>query len=204
MFRFVKPPSILRNYYKSLVWNFPTTEKIIYLTFDDGPIPEVTPFVLEQLKQYGAKATFFCIGENIDRHPEIFKLINEQGHTTANHTFHHLNGWKTNNQLYFESVERARAFVGTKFFRPPYGRIRKSQIALLGARYSIIMWDVLSYDFDKNVSPEKCFSNVIRNTKEGSIVLFHDSIKAQKNLYYSLPKTLEHFSKKGFEFRAIV
>jgi peptidoglycan/xylan/chitin deacetylase (PgdA/CDA1 family) len=203
MFRFVKPPKILRNFYKKLIWSFPSTEKIIYLTFDDGPIPEVTPFVLEQLKQYNAKATFFCIGENIEKHPDIFKQIKEEGHTTGNHTFHHLNGWDVNDQIYFESVERARAFVGTKFFRPPYGRIKKSQIALLESRYSIIMWDVLSYDFDKKVSPEKCFSNVSQNTKEGSIVLFHDSIKAQENLYYTLPKTLEYFSKKGFEFRAV-
>ncbi|MEO5570768.1 MAG: polysaccharide deacetylase family protein, partial [Bacteroidia bacterium] len=174
MFRFVKPPYLLRNFYRQLIWNFPTEEKILYITFDDGPISEVTPFVLEQLKKYNAKATFFCIGENIEKHPEIFKQIKEQGHTAGNHTYHHLNGWKVNDQLYFESVERARAFVGTKFFRPPYGRIRKSQIALLEARFSIIMWDVLSYDFDKNVSPEKCFLNVKHNAKEGSIVLFHD------------------------------
>jgi peptidoglycan-N-acetylglucosamine deacetylase len=203
MLHFVTPPYFLRRFYKKLTWNFPTTEKVIYLTFDDGPIPEVTPFVLDQLKQYNAKATFFCIGENIDKHPEVFKQVKEQGHTTGNHTFHHLNGWETHDQLYFESVERARAFVGTKFFRPPYGRIRKSQIAMLGSRYSIIMWDVLSYDFDKNISPEKCFLNVQRNAKEGSIVLFHDSVKAQRNLNYALPKTLEHFSKEGFEFRAI-
>lgn len=203
MFRFVKPPYLLRNFYRQLIWNFPTEEKILYITFDDGPISEVTPFVLEQLKKYNAKATFFCIGENIEKHPEIFKQIKEQGHTAGNHTYHHLNGWKVNDQLYFESVERARAFVGTKFFRPPYGRIRKSQIALLEARFSIIMWDVLSYDFDKNVSPEKCFLNVKHNAKEGSIVLFHDSLKAQKNLFYALPATLEYFSKEGFQFRAI-
>ncbi|MEP7171678.1 MAG: polysaccharide deacetylase family protein [Bacteroidota bacterium] len=204
MVHFVSPPYFIRRFYKKLIWNFPTTEKIIYLTFDDGPIPEVTPFVLDQLKQYNAKATFFCIGENIDKHPEIFKHVKDQGHTTGNHTYHHLNGWDVPDSIYFESVERTRAFVGTKFFRPPYGRIRKSQIAMLEARFSIIMWDVLSYDFDKNVSPEKCFSNVMRHAKGGSIVLFHDSIKAQKNLYYALPKTLEHFSKAGFEFRAIV
>ena len=203
MIHFVSPPSLLRRYYKELTWNFPTSEKIIYLTFDDGPIPEVTPFALDQLKKYNAKATFFCIGENIEKHPEIFQQVKDNGHTTANHTFHHLNGWDVPDQLYFESVERVRAFVGTKFFRPPYGRIRKSQIAMLQPRFSIIMWDVLSYDFDKNISPEKCFSNVMRHAKKGSIVLFHDSIKAQKNLMYALPKTLEHFSNAGFEFRAI-
>jgi peptidoglycan-N-acetylglucosamine deacetylase len=200
---FVKPPALVRKFYKKLIWNFPTAEKIIYLTFDDGPIPEVTLFVLDQLKKYDAKATFFCIGENIEKHPGVFKQIKDAGHTTGNHTFHHLNGWEVNDQLYFESVERARAFVGTKFFRPPYGRIRKSQIAMLESRYTIIMWDVLSYDFDKKVSPEKCFLNVKRNAKEGSIVVFHDSIKAQKNLNYALPKTLEYFSKEGFQFRTI-
>jgi|SRR6185436_473847 len=203
MLHFVTPPYLVRRFYKKLAWNFPVTEKIIYLTFDDGPIPDVTPFVLDQLRQYNAKATFFCIGENIEKHPEIFKRVKDQGHTTGNHTFHHLNGWKVNDQLYFESVERTRAFVGTKFFRPPYGRIRKSQIAMLESRYSIIMWSVLSYDFDKNTSPEKCFLNVKHNAGEGSIIVFHDSIKAQGNLTYALPKTLEHFSEQGFEFRAI-
>jgi peptidoglycan/xylan/chitin deacetylase (PgdA/CDA1 family) len=204
MVHFVSPPFLLRRFYNKLTWNFPTTEKVLYVTFDDGPIPEVTPFVLEQLKNYNAKATFFCIGENIEKHPEIFKQVKEDGHTTANHTFHHLNGWDVTDQLYFESVERVRPFVGTKFFRPPYGRIRKSQIKMLQPRFSIIMWDVLTYDFDKNISPEKCFLNVIRHTKNGSIILFHDSIKAQKNLRYALPKTLEHFSNAGFEFRSII
>lgn len=199
----VKPPYLIRKFYKELTWNFPTEEKIIYLTFDDGPIPEVTPFVLDQLKQFRAKATFFCIGENVDQNPQIFQRILSEGHVTGNHSFHHLNGWKTDNTLYFESVERTRAIVGSKLFRPPYGKIKKSQIKLLGSRYSIIMWDVLSYDFAKNVSAEKCFSNVKKHAKKGSIVVFHDSVKAKKNLEYALPKTLEHFSKLGFEFKGI-
>lgn len=199
----VKPPYLLRKFYSKLIWSFPTSEKIVYLTFDDGPIAGVTPFVLDQLKQYNAKATFFCIGENIDKHPELFQRIKEDGHATGNHTYHHLNGWNISDQIYFEDVERTRSLVQSKFFRPPYGRIKKSQISNLSSRYSIIMWDVLSYDFDKNTSPEKCLANVINHSKEGSIIVFHDSIKAQKNLEYALPETLEHFSKAGFKFGAI-
>lgn len=209
----VKPPYLLRKFYGNLIWNFPTREKIIYLTFDDGPIPVVTPFVLEQLKQHNAKATFFCIGENVDRNPEIFASIKSAGHTAGNHTYNHLSGWRTRDEHYFENIKKADELIHSKLFRPPYGRIKKSQIKFLSAAsslnpllptpYSIIMWDALSYDYDKDVSKEKCFANVINNAREGSVVVFHDSIKAQQNLEYALPKTLEHFSNAGYRFKAI-
>lgn len=181
----------------------PTNEKILYLTFDDGPIPEVTEFVLGELKKYSAKATFFCIGENIDKHPEIFRKIAEGGHAAGNHTYHHLNGWKTNDLLYFESTERTRSLVSSRLFRPPYGKIKKSQIKFFGDRYKIIMWDVLTYDYHPKVSAEKCLSNVLRKSRSGSIVVFHDSVKAKQNLYYALPLVLKHFSELGYRFETI-
>lgn len=199
----ITPPYLLRKFYSNLIWNFPTTQKIIYLTFDDGPIEEVTPFVLDQLKQYNAKATFFCIGENVKRYPEIFQRLKSEGHAVGNHTYHHLNGWKTNDKVYVEDIDRANKLIQSKLFRPPYGRIKKAQISFLANIYSLIMWDVLSYDFDKNTSPEECLNNVTQYAKPGSILVFHDSIKAKKNLFYTLPKTLTHFSEEGFEFRRV-
>lgn len=201
----VTPPFLLRKFYNTLTWNFPTEEKIIYLTFDDGPVPGITPFVLDQLKKFNAKGTFFCTGENVEKHPEIFQEIKKQGHAAGNHTYNHLNGWKTKDHDYVENVERANVIIESKLFRPPYGRIKKSQIKLLTSPtpYSIIMWDVLSNDFDNKVSREQCLKNVTQYAKKGSIVVFHDSEKAKENLFYALPKTLEHFSKLGFEFRKI-
>lgn len=206
----VNPPYLLRKFYSQLIWNFSAKKKCVYLTFDDGPIPEITPFVLAQLKQFNAKATFFCIGQNVEKHPELFQRIKSEGHAVANHTFNHLDGWKTKNEVYLENVKLADKLIESKFFRPPYGRIKKSQIKFLTSSiartqtpYKIIMWDVLSYDFDIKTSPQKCLANVTDYAKEGSIIVFHDSLKAKNNLEYSLPKTLKHFSDKGFAFDAI-
>jgi peptidoglycan/xylan/chitin deacetylase (PgdA/CDA1 family) len=177
------------------------------LTFDDGPTPEITEWVLEQLKQYNAKATFFCIGNNIEKHPEIFKKIIADGHSIGNHTFNHVKGWKTSNQTYFEEVDNCEKTIQnfsinstqTKLFRPPYGKIKLYQSKVLRKKgYKIIMWDVLSVDFDRNISPEKCLSNVTENIANGSILVFHDSTKAFPNLEYALPKTLDFLKNKGF------
>jgi|ERR1051326_4020058 peptidoglycan/xylan/chitin deacetylase (PgdA/CDA1 family) len=204
----VRPNWLMRRLYSSAVWRVPTDKKKIFLSFDDGPIPEITPWVLNTLKQFNAKATFFCVGENIEKHPEIFRQIISEGHSVGNHTYNHLNGWKTKTKIYLENISKFDLTINLKFqtsnikpfFRPPYGRMKKSQSSIINKKYSIVLWDVLSGDFDKNTSEEKCLKNVLTKTREGSIVVFHDSIKAKRNLFYTLPKFLETFSKKGFIF----
>lgn len=175
-------------------------QKKIYLTFDDGPVPEVTPWVLDLLKQNDIKATFFCVGANVEKHPKIYQRMLAEGHSVGNHTHNHLNGWETKSENYFDNIENCAQLVSTRLFRPPYGRMKRSQRTHLGDRYSIVMWDVLSGDFDKSTSAEKCLDNVITNTRNGSIIVFHDSVKASQNLVYALPRFIEHSKKEGFEF----
>ena len=208
----VKTNWIIKKIFSNYVWNIPNTENKIYLTFDDGPIPEITEWVLEELKKHQVKATFFCIGDNIGKHPEIFNKVISEGHTIGNHTFNHLNGWKTTTETYLENFERCEKIIqqsainnlNVKIFRPPYGKIKRSQaksIRQLG--YKIIMWDVLSVDFDSTLSKEKCLENVLSNVESGSIIVFHDSIKAFKNLEYVLPKTLAYLKEKNFTCEVI-
>lgn len=197
----------LKAMYPSFVWNKPTKEKVLYLTFDDGPHPIITPFVLEQLQQYNAKATFFCIGKNVVEYPTVYQQIIANEHAIGNHTHNHLNGWKTNSHVYLENIQLAAKYIDSPLFRPPYGRIKKSQGKQLLTSNSklrtIVMWDVLSADFDIKISPEKCLQNVIQHAQEGSIIVFHDSEKAWERLQYALPKTLDYFSKMGFRFEAL-
>jgi peptidoglycan/xylan/chitin deacetylase (PgdA/CDA1 family) len=199
----VTTPKLLRWVYPKRIWDFPECDRV-HLTFDDGPIPEVTPWVLDLLKAQGVKATFFCIGDNIRKHPEIFSRILAEGHTVGNHTQNHLNGWKTPTKLYLENVMAAESQMleaglreqteRRKLFRPPYGRITHRQARALNAMgYDIIMWTVLSYDFDASISPLQCYQNVSQNLSPGTIVVFHDSLKAEKNLRYVLPKVLEQY-----------
>ncbi|RZK18209.1 MAG: polysaccharide deacetylase family protein [Pedobacter sp.] len=214
----IKSPLLLKWYYPSLLWNKSRTEKVIYLTFDDGPIPNVTDFVLKTLKAFNAKATFFCIGDNIVKHPEVYANVINDGHAIGNHTFNHLKGWKTDNETYIENTLMCQQLTRTSLFRPPYGRIKKSQVRRLKAlgfnqsdsRFptsdcglQIVMWDVLSGDFDINISPEECYQNVIKHTENGSIVVFHDSLKAFDRLEYALPRVLKYFSDKGFTFSTL-
>lgn len=202
----IKSPLLLKWYYPSLLWNKSRTEKVIYLTFDDGPIPNVTDFVLKTLKVFNAKATFFCIGDNIVKHPEVFERVKNDGHAIGNHTFNHLKGWKTDNETYLQNTLKCQGLTQTNLFRPPYGRIKKSQISNLKSQIpglKIIMWDVLSGDFDTKLSPEKCYQNVIKHTENGSIIVFHDSLKAFDRLSYALPKVLAYFSEKGFTFSTL-
>ena len=203
----IKTPFLLRALYPNCVWKKPTNEKRIYLSFDDGPHPIATPFVLEQLEKYDAKASFFCIGKNVAEHPAIYEQIIAKGHTVGNHTQHHVNGWHTEDDLYLQNIAQASTPIQSNFFRPPYGRIKKSQIRKIRADKSlpqaIIMWDVLSGDFDTTITGQKCLSNVLKHTKAGSIVVFHDSAKAWDRLQVALPATLDYFTQKGFQFRAL-
>lgn len=199
----VKTPKFIRDLFPNFTWNIPTEEKVIYLTFDDGPIPEVTPWVLEQLAAYNAKATFFCVGENIQRHPELFEQVRSKGHSVGSHTFNHLNGWSTENLPYFHNVRHAANQTHTILFRPPYGKLRPRQAQFLQRHYRIVMWDVLSGDFDPKISAEQCFSNVKRHVGPGSIVVFHDSLKAEEKLRQVLPQALQYWTAQGYRFEAL-
>lgn len=199
----VKTPGFIQDLFPNFTWKVPTQEKVIYLTFDDGPIPEVTPWVLEQLAQYNAKGTFFCVGENVLKNKDIFQEVIKQGHSVGNHTYNHLNGWGSDNIPYFHNIRHCARLVNSSLFRPPYGRLMPKQAQFLQRHYRIIMWDVLSGDFDINISKEQCLENVVNKAKPGSIVVFHDSLKAQAKLKYVLPKVLEYYHQKGFRFEAL-
>ena len=201
-----KTPDSIKLLFPNYIWDFyAKKEKKIYLTFDDGPIPEVTDFVLDQLQIFNAKATFFCIGENIKKHPDIFNRILSEGHSIGNHTMNHLKARKNSFTTYIENTQKCEETIKkhieikNKLFRPPYGQLSKSKLTQLRQLgYQIILWDVLSKDWDKNTSPEECYNNVIANAKSGSIIVFHDSIKASKNLVAALPKVLKHFTQNGY------
>ncbi|MFT6969936.1 MAG: peptidoglycan/xylan/chitin deacetylase (PgdA/CDA1 family) [Roseivirga sp.] len=202
-----KTPLLLQWLYPNLVWKMKTDAKIIYLTFDDGPIPEVTPWVLNTLDKFNAKATFFCVGDNIKKYPEVFKQVVSKGHSIGNHTFSHLNGWKTERTVYLKDFlsceqELRNKEMTSNLFRPPYGRITPKQIGQLKSR-QIIMWDVLSGDFSNKIQPEQVLANSIKYSSEGSIIVFHDSLKAFKNLKYTLSQYLEHFSQQGYQFQSL-
>lgn len=206
MFYLTKSPWILKKLYPECIWNIKTDEKIIYLTFDDGPHPQASTFVLEELKKYNARATFFCIGKNVKENFEIYKQILLAGHRVGNHTYDHLNGWKTADKKYLENIEKAAKIIDSDLFRPPYGKITHFQLkAIKGERLKLkpIMWDVLSGDFDPSIKPENCFLNVAKNAMPGSIIVFHDSAKALPALQYTLPKVLKYFDEKGFKFKSI-
>lgn len=199
---FVKTPFYLKTVYPSLIWDM-KKQNTLYLTFDDGPIPVVTEEILNMLKSYNASATFFCIGENIRQNKNIFERILTDGHAIGNHTYHHLNGWKTDLETYVEDVRLCDLEYSTPLFRPPYGRIGFQQIQELKKQYRIIMWDVLSGDFDQDADVAKCTKNVIENTVDGSIIVFHDSLKAKDRVLKTLPLVLEHFSKAGYLFEKL-
>jgi peptidoglycan/xylan/chitin deacetylase (PgdA/CDA1 family) len=201
---FVKSPLILcKLYQRNEIWNIETRDKVIYLTFDDGPHEKITPWVMQVLEKYKAAATFFCVGENAAHHPEIIKSLLSHGHTIGNHTYNHLNGWKTDNREYYDSVMKCRELIPSTLFRPPHGRIKRSQMQMLRSHFTLIFWSVLTGDFDPAINPAKCLNNAMINTRAGSIVVFHDSQKAWTNLKYALPAFLDHFTMQGFEFKAL-
>lgn len=207
MFYFVKTPWLLKKIYPHGIWDMQKTDTPkVYLSFDDGPHPTITPFVLEQLNLYNAKATFFCIGKNVQEHPATYKEILARGHQVGNHTQNHLNGWKTDDQSYLANIIEASKLIQSNLFRPPYGRISKKQANLIHATIpsmKIIMWNILSADFDTTIDDKKCIDNVLFNTTNGSIIVFHDSVKAFPRLKNSLPVILKNLSEKGFVFDLI-
>nr|WP_315142332.1 polysaccharide deacetylase family protein [uncultured Flavobacterium sp.] len=211
-FYWIKTKSFIKRLFSNYVWDLPNTQNKIYLTFDDGPTPEITEWVLEELKKHNVKATFFCIGNNIQKHPELFQKVINEGHVIGNHTYDHMNGWKTETETYLENISLCDKQIQkssienlqSKIFRPPYGKIKTAQAKIVRRLgYKIIMWDVLSADFDQTITPEKCLENVISNVKSGSVIVFHDSIKASHNLKYVLPETLNFLKEKGFLFDVI-
>jgi peptidoglycan/xylan/chitin deacetylase (PgdA/CDA1 family) len=203
----IKTPFWLRAFYPNCTWKIPSKEKVIYLSFDDGPHPEATPFVLQELKKYNAKATFFCIGNNVLKHPNIYESILQNGHRVGNHTYDHLNGWKTETSIYLENIKDAANLMESNLFRPPYGRITRKQMRALLSSTScpnkIIMWDVLSGDFDLKLTGEDCAQNVIKYTKPGSIIVFHDSQKAWDSMSVALPIILQYFSNLGYRMEVL-
>ncbi|WP_395044229.1 polysaccharide deacetylase family protein [Flavobacterium sp.] len=206
----VKTHWVIKKLFSNYIWDIPNDEKKVYLTFDDGPTPEITQWTLDLLEKYNAKATFFCIGDNVKKFPEIYQKIISNKHSIGNHTFNHLNGWKTENNIYFENVALSKtehyklSTENCNLFRPPYGKIKPSQSKILRKLgYKIIMWDVISYDFDAKISQEHCLQNVLKNIKSGSIIVFHDSKKAFHNLEYVLPRTLEFLKENKFICKVI-
>lgn len=204
MFYFVRTPSWVAKLNSSLVWNIPTKEKELFLTFDDGPHEKATPFVLDQLRSFDARATFFCVGKNVKAHPKIYERILDEGHRVGNHTFNHLNGWKTKNKKYVHDIAEAAKYIDSKLFRPPYGRISPFVSKLLRSmNYRIIMWEILSGDFDPNLTPQKCAEHVVLHSRPGSIIVFHDSAKAWERMQVALPKCLQYFRQQSFKFNVI-
>lgn len=210
--RWIKTPSIIKSIFKNYTWDVPNDKNKIYLTFDDGPTPKITSWVLAELKKYNAKATFFCIGDNIKKYPTLFAEVVANGHAIGNHTYNHLNGWQTENEKYIlnvalfdtEVLKNDYKIVAPFIFRPPYGKIKPSQAKILRKLgYKIIMWDIISNDVDGSISKEECLTNILKNTKAGSIIVFHDSIKAFENLEYVLPKVLAFLNKEGFVFEKL-
>jgi peptidoglycan/xylan/chitin deacetylase (PgdA/CDA1 family) len=189
--------------YPKSTWEINTSEKNVFLTFDDGPTPDITEWVLEILKKYSAHATFFCLGKNVLENEAIYKQIKENGHSIGNHTYSHLNGWKTRQSEYLLDVQLADEFLKTPLFRPPYGKIRIKQYFALCNKYNVIMWDVLSRDYDRTFAKEKCLKLVTNHTNAGSIIVFHDSVKAYQNLAYVLPRTLDWLSENNYKISAI-
>lgn len=197
-------PLLYRALFPGARWRIPALEgRSVYLTFDDGPIPEITPWVLEVLRSYGIKATFFCVGDNIRKHPELFTQILAEGHQVGNHTQHHIKALGKSTTAYMRDVLEAHRLIKSRYFRPPYGHLRFGQTREVSHSFEIIMWDVLTRDYNAKLSPERVLENVKRYTRNGSIIVFHDSLKAERNIKYALPRAIEWLLAEGYEFRRI-
>ncbi|WP_053183212.1 polysaccharide deacetylase family protein [Sunxiuqinia dokdonensis] len=196
----IRLPKVATRFFPNALWRLPGDKKQVALTFDDGPVPEVTPWVLKLLKEENIKACFFCVGENVKRHPEVYRQILANGHQVGNHTFNHLQGLKTKDEDFFANIEKAAKYVDSRFMRPPHGWMRKSQYRKLVEKYQVVMWDLISRDYITKVSPDAVVSNVMNFVRPGSIIIFHDSVKAQKNLKPALPVVIKKLKQKGYQF----
>ena len=198
--RFVGVPQFLKKLFPSFIWDYNTGDKVVYITFDDGPIPESTAWTLELLKEKNVKATFFCVGDNVRKYPEIYQAILNEEHAVGNHTHNHLRGFTNGTQNYVDNVKLASQYIDSNLFRPPYGMIKRSQAKRLLKNYKIIMWDVLSEDYRQDITPESCCKAVLKNIKPGSIILFHNHVKSEKNMHYALPRLIDELKKQGYQF----
>lgn len=196
-------PSIFPLIAPNVTWKVKTNDKVLYLTFDDGPHPSITPMVLGILEEYNAKATFFCVGDNVTKYPEIFNEIISKGHAVGNHTFNHIKGWQSTNQSYIDNIKKAAEVIPSNLFRPPYGRIKPSQIKLLKKDYRIVMWSILTRDYDKSLNPYTALKHLNKLTKPGDVVVFHDSEKAKENMLVMLKGMLQHFHQQQYRFNAL-
>lgn len=196
-------PGYITKYFPLAIWRMPDDSRTVYLTFDDGPIPEVTPWVLDLLREKDIKATFFAVGENVFRYPEVFEQVIEEGHAVGNHTYHHLQGLKSDNKTYYRDIVHANKFIGSNLFRPPHGWLKRAQYRYLSGKYKIIMWDVISCDYNKNITKEEVLQNVLDYARPGSIITFHDSLKAEAHLKWVLPRAIEALQAQGYEFKRI-
>lgn len=199
-----QPPRIYRSLYSNTLWRLPVAgEKVAYLTFDDGPIPEITPWVLDLLDKYKIKATFFCVGDNVRKHPEVYAEVLRRGHRVGNHTFNHLQGIKTWTKDFVKNTELASEYIESNLFRPPHGHMLFPQYWVLRKKYQIVMWDVVTRDYSKLMTPTDVFNNVKKYVRDGSIIVFHDSLKAEKNMKEALPKSIEWLMKEGYSFKLL-
>lgn len=199
-----QPPLAYRLLFPEAVWRIKSkNRRVVYLTFDDGPIPEVTPWVLDTLDHYGVKATFFLVGDNVRREPQLLEEIKRRGHSWGNHTMHHLQGFKEPFLRYMRDITEADMLIGSSLFRPPHGIIRWSQAAAIKDHYNLVMYDVVTRDYSKKLRPEEVLENVKRYARNGSIIVFHDSLKAQHNMRYTLPRAIEWLKSQGYEFEPI-
>ncbi|GHT40895.1 polysaccharide deacetylase [Bacteroidia bacterium] len=198
-----QPWLLYRAFFPKTHWRFQTGEKAVYLTFDDGPIPEMTPWVLDLLDKYHIKATFFCVADNVRKYPEIYRAILQRGHQTGNHTYHHLQGWKTNTETFLKDVEAAAELIDSPLFRPPHGHIRPSQLRAVLKRFKVVMWDVVSRDYSNRQTAEQVFENVTKYTRNGSVIVFHDSLRSKGKLEEALPKSIDWLLQQGYEFKLI-
>lgn len=199
-----RPPLFYRLFFPGAIWRIRQKgKKVVYLTFDDGPIPEVTPWVLDILRERGVKATFFCVGDNVRKHPEVFRQVLDEGHMVGNHTFNHLQGIKVRTKTYVDNTEKADELIRSPYFRPPHGHLRLRQLFKISKKYKVIMWDLVTRDYSKWMTPEKTLENVRRYVRDGSIIVFHDSLKAENNLRYALPRALDYLIEEGYSFELL-
>lgn len=196
-------PTVYRKIFPGTVWRLPQEGKTVYLTFDDGPIPEVTTFVLDLLRERGIKATFFCVGDNVRKHPDVFRQVQEEGHIVGNHTFNHLQGLYTSSRKYISNVEKADELIKSPLFRPPHGILRYLQFMTLRKKFKIVFWDVVTRDYNRKLSGEEVLEIVRKYTRNGSIIVFHDSLKAEKNIRYALPKAIDYLMAEGYKFEVL-